>query len=201
MSSGYTARVKEGISFEEFAIDCSRAFGALIHLRDEPMERSVTLRRSSIPSYHANQLVYAKQELDKLEKMSLEDAALQSEKSWEEQEADRQKTLVEKAVLLQKYQVILASAEAWIPPTPEHENMKKFMIEQLTSSIEWDCSTSYYDDPAVKETPEEWLANQIVNAKSLVEYHEEHLQQDIDDAKRSDEWVDKLCESLNIRRD
>ena len=36
MPTGYTAPIKDGISFNDFMWGCARAFGALIMMRDDP---------------------------------------------------------------------------------------------------------------------------------------------------------------------
>lgn len=36
MPTGYTADIKDGISFETYAMNCARAFGACVSLRDKP---------------------------------------------------------------------------------------------------------------------------------------------------------------------
>lgn len=41
MPTGYTAAIKYGITFKEFALDCARNFGACISMRDEPRETPI----------------------------------------------------------------------------------------------------------------------------------------------------------------
>lgn len=36
MPTGYTADIKDGIDFKTYAMNCARAFGACVMLRDEP---------------------------------------------------------------------------------------------------------------------------------------------------------------------
>ena len=36
MPTGYTDKIKDGITFKEYAMGCARAFGALITMRDNP---------------------------------------------------------------------------------------------------------------------------------------------------------------------
>ena len=36
MPTGYTCQIETGITFEQFALNCSRAFGALSNMRDDP---------------------------------------------------------------------------------------------------------------------------------------------------------------------
>jgi hypothetical protein len=66
MPTGYTAKlVESGQTFEEFVLTCARAFGALIELRDEPLDAPIpeTLEPHS---YYAEAVVEAKKRLTNL---------------------------------------------------------------------------------------------------------------------------------------
>lgn len=64
MPTGYTAPIYEGkqITFPEFAMQCARAFGALIDMRDDPMDSPIP--DAFVPdTYHARELVKAREQL------------------------------------------------------------------------------------------------------------------------------------------
>ena len=70
MPTGYTAGILDGTikDFPTFAKQCMRAFGATIHMREEPASKEYEPR---VPSdYHKQQLGYAMKDLEKLGKMS-----------------------------------------------------------------------------------------------------------------------------------
>lgn len=52
MPTGYTAGILDGEinTFEEFAKTCMRAFGATIHMRDEPLSKTYEPEKTS--DYH-----------------------------------------------------------------------------------------------------------------------------------------------------
>ena len=56
MPSYYTADIcnEKDISFQEFALKCARAFGAFVHMRDEPL--NTTLSRPTLSDYHTNEI-------------------------------------------------------------------------------------------------------------------------------------------------
>src|SRR5271168_1391855 len=51
MPTGYTEAIKDGISFQEFAMRCVRAMGVCITLRDEPSGAPIPERFEPSPSY------------------------------------------------------------------------------------------------------------------------------------------------------
>jgi hypothetical protein len=44
MPTGYTAPIADGMTFEQFALGCARAFGALVTMRDEPSDAPIPER-------------------------------------------------------------------------------------------------------------------------------------------------------------
>lgn len=143
MASGYTYGVKDGTvtSFRDFAQTCARAFGANILMRDEPLGASI--REYEPNTYHRDELERAKARLYDAERMTLEEAghlaAAAQNKALKALAESREAWALE----LVRYNQMLAAARAWEPPTPDHEGLKRFMIEQLEESIRRDCS-----DPA-----------------------------------------------------
>ena len=67
MPTGYTAGVVDGTikTFNDFAKSCMRAFGATIHMRDEPLNRKYEQRVPGV--YYIESLEEAKKELALLE--------------------------------------------------------------------------------------------------------------------------------------
>ena len=41
MPTGYTAGILEGETFEQYALQCAKAFGALVMMRDEPSDAPI----------------------------------------------------------------------------------------------------------------------------------------------------------------
>ena len=41
MPTGFTCDIKDGITFERFALNCARAFGALINMRDDSLDAEI----------------------------------------------------------------------------------------------------------------------------------------------------------------
>ena len=96
------------------------------------------------------------------------------------------------------YEAMLEKVRAWEPPTPDHENFKRVMEEQITESIRFDCGTDRDSDPPKPITGPEWHEQRLEIASKDVEYHTKELAKAIACAKERREWVEALIESVPI---
>jgi len=196
MPTGYTADVGDGkvTDFATFAMQCARAFGALITMRDE--SSSAQIPDEFVPSgYNAKRLAEAKAELARLQALTVDqqtaeaDAAHQSAvASWDRYEDD-------KVAKRARYEAMLAYVKAWEPPTADHAEMKKFMRDQLTESIRFDCGPSYGARP-VPQTRSKWYDDAMSKARRDIEYHETEHAKEVERAKSRTTWVKALRASL-----
>ena len=194
MPTGYTAAIKDGISFEEFALGCARAFGALVTMRDEPSDAEIP--DSFEPSdYHAKMLEEAKNRLHYLQCLSLEDAGILAEQQHKDESARLSKRLEENSALMASYRAMLEQAKAWTPPSSDHVNLKEFMVGQIEESIRFD-DCSEYCEPPPKKSGEQWRADQIKAAEWSVSYHEKEHKAEVARCKERTEWVKDLRSSL-----
>jgi hypothetical protein len=194
MPTGYTAAIKDGITFQEFALGCARAFGACISMRDDPSDTPIP-DKFEPSNYHAEALKVANARLAELEAMSISEA---NEAALKEYLDGCERNIVlrqENAALRIKYQTMLDAAKKWVPPTIEHQGMKEFMIQQITDSIEWDCSDRYLIDPP-RQTGEQWLANNILTISQNIHRHTAEQELEVDRARKRTEWVSALRNSL-----
>ena len=196
MPTGYTADIKNGITFKKFAMNCSRAFGALVMMRDDPADAPIP--KSFQPSrYHKDRLAEAKAELARLQKMPIVTAGLAAEGEYQESERRRLAALNKSRELRDKYAEMLAKVRAWKPPTTDHEGLKEFMIEQIESSIDFDCNEKYWNKKSVRQAGAEWLSAKIEKAKRDIAYHTEEYEKECKRAKERTEWVSALRKSLS----
>jgi hypothetical protein len=181
MPTGYTADIAKGITFNSFAWSCARAFGALIMMRDSASDAPIP-ERFEPSDWNAKELANAKDRLATLQVMSRDDAAANAKAEYDAAVKSHRERLAEKQDLSDKYYAMLAEAVKWEPPTPEHQGLKDFMVEQIHQSIDWDCSTKYMEAPLLLPT-EAWLETQIAKAKHDVEYHEHQHAEEVERAE------------------
>lgn len=196
MPTGYTACVGEGADFHKYIFGCARAFGALIMMRDDPQDAPIP--EAFEPSdYHAKAIKEAQARLDELDRMSLEDAATAAQAAYADAVARNRKVMADNDALRAKYQAMLARVEQWKPPTTDHEGLKKFMREQLESSIDFDCKNEYYlRNMPVQMTALEWRSEQVEQARRDIGYHSKEHAEEVGRAHTRTDWVKALRESL-----
>lgn len=199
MPTGYTAAVANGQSFEDFALGCARAFGACLYQRDDPMSDKPKLREES--DYHTKRLLEDSAELGAFLTMDEEQKLAAGIELREEAIANAQKYMNDKIVLKSQYDAMIDKARKWYPPTPDHTKLKLFMIEQLQSSIDFDCNISYYIEELEKKTkmtPLDFYNEKVSKLEWSVRYHEEELEKERKRMEESNDWILELYKSLGV---
>lgn len=194
MPTGYTAAIKDGITFKQFAMTCARAMGALIMMRDEPSGAEIP---AAFPpsTHHRDQLARLRDELGNLRAMTVAEIEKAADASYVTSIESHQKRVLERDELRAKYQKMLGDVNAWQAPTPGHEDFKKFMVEQITSSIDWDCSHKFDDAPA-RATAQEWIEARLATTLQSIDYHTKGDAEEIKRTQERNDWVNALRNSL-----
>jgi hypothetical protein len=196
MPSGYTHEVSTGevADFPTFAARCARALGPLVHMRDEP--RDVPLPEPSLPdtSYYDEQIAEAQQRLADLDAMGDEEYADELEDTYREALRRHEERMAERREIRARYQAMISKVLAWTPPTPEHASLKAFMLDQLNSSIGWDCQE--YAGPQPKDPATEKAAEREACERSIQRNTAKRTEM-IEQHDRSEAWIEALKESLN----
>ncbi len=195
MPTGYTAKISDDISFNEFIIDCARAFGACVTLRDtnDPIPEQFE------PSdYHLEKLEKVKTKLQLLNNLSTKEITNLCDEEYTENEKHRKETLDKITELRRKYRKMLESVLLWEPPTVDHNGLKDFMIQQLEDTIKFDCDNmfEYYIKPTEKQTPEYWWKAKINECRKNIKYHEKEYQKEKERTESRSKWIKQLRESL-----
>lgn len=196
MPTGYTAAIKDGITFRQFAMNCARAFGATITMRDDGGDGSNIPERFEPDQHHAKALKEAYDDLAALNIMTKEGAARRASEYYEAAEARRLEMLREIRELRVKYEAMLAEVKAWKAPTPDHVAFRSFMLDQIDGSIRFDCSESYYGTPTKRLTPEEWLVSERSRIKRDIDYHTKNYAEEVERTEKRNAWIKALRDSL-----
>ena len=196
MPTGYTAAIKDGIDFQSFTLDCARNFGACITLRDEPNGGKAIPDAFEPSDYHLRALQEAISKLSELAAMPAEDCEHAAKRDWEQEKARVTQRIEEKRNLLAAYRSMLDKVNAWTPPSPEHEGLKKFMREQIEESIRFDCDTSYLGESVILLSGDQWLARQIASCNKDLDYHKKEHVLEVERTAERTRWVQQLRDSL-----
>ena len=194
MPTGYTDYFlsNPNATFRDWALVCARAFVACVMQRDEPLD--VPPRSRPHDDYHDKELAKAKARLHELSSMSDESARALWQAECDQHRKFNSEYRREHEMTSKRYLEMRAAVKTWKPPTPEHVDMKKFMLQQIDAcSSEWDGEPYQATDVA---TPADWLALQIEGAARDVTYHMEKAAEGLERETESQRWLDALVSSL-----
>lgn len=193
MPTGYTAAVVDGkiTEFPDFAMQCARAFGALIMMRDDPSDAPIP-DEFKPTSYYVDRLSESRERLAWLNGLTPDQAQDEAEKSYEEARLQAQKYDDQNALEDRRLEAMLEKVRAWTPPSAQHVEMKSFMIEQINISKHGDYRSQVpkaYTGPA-------WLAFEIEKARAELARSAAENEKEIQRARERTEWVRQLRASL-----
>lgn len=198
MPTGYTSDIYEGkeVSGKDFVLKCARAFGALIQMRDEPLNTPIP-NEFKPTSYHLKSIKQDKEQLEKYRNMSLEEAERQAETDYLLSVGNAHEQRKRALEMKSRYEKTLNEVKAWEIPSSEHKELKEFAIKQLEESIQWDCNLKFCDpNLVVKLSPEEWLERKISMCEKNIKYHQEEHEKEIEHVNTRNKWINQLRESL-----
>ena len=198
MPTGYTAKIEEGISFKQFVLNCARAFGACIEMRDDPMDKPIP-DEFNPSDYHEKKLAEANKQIVKLKAMTLAVCETEAKAEYEKSLQYHKDSLKKRGDLKRKYDAMLAEVQKWNPPTNKHEGLKKFMREQIEESIKYDCEGNYHFDSLanLKQIPaKEWQKKQIDQCLKDISYAAKNQKEENERAASRTAWVRQLRESI-----
>lgn len=196
MPTGYTDAIADDITFNDFAMRCARAMGALVMMRDEPSSAPIP-ERFEPSDYHAKKIAEATATLDRLADMTEVEMEQSASDAYEAAVAAQAAAIHRNATLREKYNAMLAKVEAWQSPSADHDGLKKFMVEQITMSIDFDCDNRYYrDQKPTKLTGAEWRAQEEAKARKDIAYHKTENAEEIERTEARNTWLRQLRESL-----
>lgn len=195
MPTGYTHAVQTGevADFETFALQCARAMGALIMMRDELMGAPIP-ERFEPSTYHRRELEKAEARLLELRSMTPDEVRAAWREKREEAGRRRQEYRERKQVEESRYRAMLAEVEAWEPPTDEHAGLKSFMAEQLRESIRFDCGDWLPD--ADLPAADEWFRAEVEKAEQDIERHRSEDRKERERTEARNRWIQQLRDSL-----
>jgi len=204
MPTGYTAGIIDGeiTTFEQFATQCSRAFGATIHMRDNPLDSPYEPRTPS--EYYVNSLQSQREKLEETKTMTDEAIVRDFENLLNDSLKYHERELEKTKVNLGRLNSIMESAKSWVPPTEDHEGVRDYMIDQLEITIKADGDPSYHVNKIVQAKkeleegidPKVYREEKIKEIEDRISYYEGEVQKELERCKQSNDWMDKFLESI-----
>ena len=196
MPTGYTADLNNGkqVTFQEFTLKCARAFGALIEMRDDSLDAPIPdeFRPSN---YHLEAIETTKKRLVEVKKWDDVRAETEAKKAFDKEIRSSKKSGEKNYEVGRSYVEMLKKVGNWVPPTKDHEGLKRFMVEQLADSIRADCLHA----PTMPKrlSGKQYRAQLIKEARRDIAYHTKEHEAEVQRIGERSEWVRSLRRSLD----
>lgn len=190
--TGYTYYLVENkLSFEQFVWTCARAFGALCMMRDDELGVKIKLKQD-VSEYEIKSLEEAKDKMAYLLAIKTKKAKLEYAAKIKKEKIDIIKQFINNDKTSEENKIIedmIVEVKAWCTPTDDHDSLKRFMLEQLTSSLrDKDYIPDYHKQ-----------LNKLDN-KDLMTIFEEEFKDAVDNLSRSQKYYDEEVERVNKRQ-
>lgn len=194
MPSGLTSRLYEGTdtTLKGYAQQCALHYWNLRYIAFNE-DGSVTFDEIN---YHREQLNEVKKELEQFKSLSDEWKDKYYEEYVREQTKRRDKAIAENTALAQRYSNMQCKLLSWDVPD-SLKDFKGYMSKILKESIDADL-TSEEDFNRIYQvvSKEEYVEKRIKELEFNVDYHEERLNEIIDDQNRVNSILKELYASL-----
>lgn len=191
MPTGYTDKIynNKEVDFRSYALRCARAFGANILMRDDSIESDI--KDYEVSNYHIEEIEDISKEIEDILKWDQDRINEYNREIYIKEIEDYNERLLDKLELKHRYEMVLSEVYDWVPPTKDHVGLKKFMIEQLKSSIDFDCGYKI-DKPIMRD----YYSKKIKDLTWKISYHTDEHQKEIERTKQRNEWNRALKASL-----
>lgn len=191
MPTGYTSKLYEDEpqTLREFILDCSRAVLPFMKESSGPPPEQVEER-----SYHADKLREAHERLDAARALTMGDAEAAANAEYHQETTRRNAARRENEALRSRYESMLNDVRQWNAPELA-EGLKRFMIEQLVESIKYDCDGGRVPTAELL-SPSAYRDKLIKKALWDVDYHSKQLGEEIERARKTNEWLDAFFAAL-----
>lgn len=203
MPTRYTSYIKDGkiTSGKEFLKLCTRAFGVAIDLKDESLDVP-TPNHFEPHSYYEKAYKDSLVSREKAYSMTLEEIKEDIISKYNDNKGRAEKILEEYKDEDKKYLKVREEVEKWTPPTPEHENLKKFCLEQIDMSLnttlyEWCEKDINKELDTSNDTIKKYIDILRDNADEKLKRAYKNWQEELRRAEEKNLWMKQFLDSLD----
>lgn len=211
MPTLYTEFIKDGTitNGADFLKLCTRNFGIASDLRDEPLSVP-TPTHFEVNPYYKQQYEKAVRGYNEIQLRTYEEAKQDIIEAYK-REAESYRRYYKRCVENnKKYLKIKEEILKWIPPTADHEEIKKFALDQIDYCIVSDRDLQSYKRSAdmdnaglfwTDEEVQEYLDDKKQYEKDNVKSAYQRWQEAIKDAEMKNLWMKQFLDSLKTISD
>lgn len=134
--TGYTEQIENGniTTGKDFLKICTRAFGVANSLIEKPLSVPTPTHFEPNP-YYKEEYDKAVEVRNKCRQMTFDEAKQEMIEKHNAEITQAKKSLEKYKLEDEKYKKVRDEIKEWIPPTPQHEALKKFALEQIDLSM------------------------------------------------------------------
>lgn len=200
MPTGYTAEVQSGeiTDLKDYAASCARAFGAFMHQRDDSTDAALKYPQPDF-DYYESSLKDSIKEQARWSNLSEEEKYAEWSEYYNDALVSRAEAIAKNNEVRARYNRMLSQVEA-VQVSSNLQSFKDFMIDQLKSSIGFDCGED--DSFTIKYyTPLEyvqWCDKKKDTADWNVEYYSKELLKAETRYKESVKFIDNMAATFGF---
>lgn len=197
MPTGYTSTLYNGEqSFRDYLPGCARAFGACVQLRDCP--GGPAPEELPLDSYGEQKVAEWRAKLAQYEAWTVEEAQEASDADYAARQQAYTDYLAKTAGICERYTKMLTEIKAWEPPTIDHQELKRFMREQIETCWSETQVGEWYQRPVgcPGANGAKYKDEMIASAKKELAYYERKLEQEKARHAMRNSWLKALYASM-----
>lgn len=187
--------MENGQDFNTFIMQCARAFGAFVEMRDEPLDAPIP-EKLTPASHYEDSVKKAIQRGSDLMSMTpteqLEFGMKERVEYIERTKGYLEKNRRENANL----DAMNEKVKAWQPPTKAHIELKNFMLQQISISRSIGDYWKKELEQAEKKEPLTYWSEAVAQATKDVTYYREQRDKELARFYERNEWIAQLRNSL-----
>lgn len=197
MPSGYTEKVQSGeiTDLAGFVWRCAREMGALIGMRHDSLDAPIPERFEPDTQWHEDQLAAARERLAGIVWTTRDEISEMQRADYEQAVIDAAERGARRAIRAERYEKMIAAVAEWEPPSPDHEGLKTFMLNQLQDSLKMDCwpvAEPHRDPRPVTQ----YKVDQILKCQKDIDYHTKGIAEETERVEARNDWLRVLRESI-----
>ena len=195
MPTVYTAKVEDGTVTElrDYMLICARAFGALVMMRDEPMDAPIPEKFEPSTKYYDEQIAVLTKEISRLSAMTADEALTASLAANDETRRRHREYEAADQLRLERHLAMAEKVKAWEPPSPDHVEYKAFMLQQLEESAKWLGTKRDLPPMSIGET---WRQERLADLADSLARATKRRSEEIERTAQRQKWVDALRAAL-----
>lgn len=201
--TGYTEQIENGnvTTGKDFLKLCTRAFGVAMDMMEKPLTVPTPTQFEPNP-YYKQKYDKAVEVRDKWRQMTFDEAKQEMIEKHNAEITQIKKFLEKYKLEDEKYKKVRDEIKEWIPPTPQHEALKNFALDQIDLSM-----NTYLYNSLEKELNKEldisddtvwkYINNMNASCEKNVGEAYEQWQKDLKRTAEKNTWMRQLLESLD----